>query len=165
MGVPNVSSSVPPKVPDFLSFASDDSDNCPGFVDEKFALGITYLGTAQEDQGRALSQISQKYKKAGTLQENDWGKSPLLQIDFGPPIKGTLFRKEDTNTRIYYLQRGDSDDPMLYVVAIPNSYFVMIENQWQKEVLDKRAVVAKQVEEQKLKKQQEADKRVQQAIQ
>lgn len=167
MGVANVPPSIPPKMPDSLSFSSDDSGSCLGFVDEKFALAITYIGTAQQDQGRALTQISQKYQKAGTVQENDWGGTPLPQIDFVPPIKGTLFRKGGTNTRIYYLQRGDRDDPnpMLYAAVIPNSYFVAIEEQWQKQILDNRAEVAKQVQQLKLKNQQEEAKRVQQAIQ
>ena len=94
MGVANVPPSIPPKMPNSLSFSSDDSGSCLGFVDEKFALAITYIGTAQQDQGRALTQISQKYQKAGTVQENDWGELHYLRLILCPQSREPCFERE-----------------------------------------------------------------------
>jgi len=162
------------RFPDFISMgrSGNDPDHvCYGFVDRRFAFAVTYLGTADDDGGKALEKVKQKYRRAGSILANDWGEERLpdwLIGGFVPRLQGSVFKRGESNTRVYYLEESysaQSQNPSVYLVFIPNAYWQDMQQRWRKLAADAAAeALAKEQKERQLHEQQK-DEKLRRAIQ
>jgi hypothetical protein len=103
------------------------------YFEGKLALIVTRL---KGDYAQVESDLDRKYSAGREIAADSWGDGSNDAVaSHGSRVDGVftgkLYRRGETNTRIYLLQEivnGFKDD--LYLVYIPNVYFSAIHDEW-----------------------------------
>ncbi len=112
-----------------------DERICYGFFDSKFAFAFSYVG-----QG-AYAATKEKYPLLKTVSESSWGDPPRQSLPshlvrYTANETAYLFRRGDTNTRIYVF--GES------LMYIPQAYLLAIRERWNDEYKKAKTAAAEQ---------------------
>jgi hypothetical protein len=116
------------RFPEGISMTAKDTSTFYGFYEDKFAFAFQFVGDPSDENGdaNALAAIQSKYLQLKAVTSDSWGESqslPSYLIEFTGGKSGYLFRRGNTNTRVYLFGQD--------LVYIPNSYLLAIRQRWQ----------------------------------
>lgn len=125
---------------------------CYGFFDSKFAFAFSYAG-----QG-AYAATKDKYPVLKTVSAASWGDPssqslPSYLVRYTANETAYLFRRGDTNTRIYVF--GES------LMYIPQAYLLAIRERWNDEYKKVKTAAAEQQRQYEEQQRQQVSKAVQ----
>jgi hypothetical protein len=141
-----------PKLPQGVNVRMKDERICYGFLDSKFAFAFSYVG-----QGAYLA-TKEKYPLLKAVDKASWGDPPSTSL---PPHlvrytaneTGYLFRRGDTNTRIYLFRES--------LMYIPQGYLLAIRERWNDEYKKAKVEAAERQRQYEEQRTQAVEKAVQ----
>jgi hypothetical protein len=149
-----------PTLPHGIGMNMKDGVTCYGFYDDKFAFAFQFVGDVGDSdaEAKALAATRSKYPVLKTVAAESWGDPPNQTLSpylvrFTGDHSGYLFRRGETNTRIY-LFRHD-------LMYIPQFYLSAVRERWKTVYGEAAAAAAKQQREQKEQQKRSIEKAVQ----
>jgi hypothetical protein len=134
------------------AFTDSKTNTCYVYFEEKLVFVSTNM---QGDYAQVASGLAAKYPVVREIEANSWGDSlneAVTADDVNGRFTGKLFRRGNTNTRIYLLQQGfPSKTCGACLIYFPNVYFTAIHDRWWANYRD-----AQQAELEKQQKTQQA---------